>query len=90
MTRTGAGLYWGHIGIHDDNDYQGRLFVVLGGVRLYRIHMPASGSAALDRRWWFGFEGSYSFDATLDDLKRAADRLGENNGPETQPLLTGT
>lgn len=87
MSRTDAGLYWGHLGIFDDNDYHGRLFVVLAGVRLYRIHMPRSGNSALDNRWWLGFEGSYSFDATLADLKRAADRLGAANGPETQPML---
>lgn len=90
MSRTQAGLYWGHLGIHDDCDYHGRLFVVVEGVRLYRVHMPASGSPALDRRWWFGFEGTYSFDTTLADLKRVAEQIGESNGPETQPLLTGS
>lgn len=90
VSRTEAGLYWGHIGVNDDNDYYGRLFVPTGGVRLYHVHMPRTGNAALDRRWWFGFEGSYSYEPTVKGLLRAADVVGADSPPETQPVLTGT
>ncbi len=86
LSKTHAHMYWGHIGVGQASAFHGRIFVNAGGVRLYKVLMSPTGNAAIDRRWWLGFEGTrpYSFDATLDELKIAADFL---NAAEKEQLL---
>jgi hypothetical protein len=77
LSMTDERVFWGHLGVNPGTPYHGRLFVNARGVRLYKVTMPETGNPALDDRWWLGFEGSrpYSFDATLEELKIAADFL---------------
>ena len=77
ITKSEGELYWGHVGVTGSSRFYGRLFVNLGSTRLYRVQMATSGNAALDKRWWLGFEGTspYRFESTLAEVKRAADFL---------------
>lgn len=87
MSKTREHVFWGHIGLDEDNPHHGKIFVKLGGVAVYRMHMPVTGNAAWDRRWWLGFEGSkpYSFRSTMEELARAADQASEQHVTDTWP-----
>lgn len=76
---TNMGTYWGHIGVDKRSPLYGSIFHKAGNVRLYRVTMAQTGNAAIDKRWWMGFEGTraHSFDGTLDELKRAADAVND-------------
>lgn len=85
VSRTNSRPYWGHIGVSEHSKYFNCRFLRIAGVRLFKVHMPPSGNALLDQRWWFGFEGSYSYEQTMRDLQAAADAMVEDE--DTLPLL---
>jgi len=69
-------MYWGHIGVDDTSGSYGCRFVSVGATRLFKV-LFFTENPALTSRWWLGFEGTraYSFPATMNELKNAADFL---------------
>ena len=90
------GYHWGFIGINSDHPLNGVSFYRAGGIGLYSSLMKTDfcfENNALDEKYWMGFQSSLSlsFNQTVEDLKRVADIIQKEFGPDgpAEPTKSG-
>jgi len=74
LQQVDSDIWWGYVGLEPDHYLAGTKFKVINGVRLYKIPIHFENEA-LAAKWWLGFEGSYSYQKTLEKLKCVADSI---------------